>query len=437
MKWSRYNYLYQSPKYGYFLYNSRTNSFMNLEYEIYEILSKYSKLQGEDLDITIFNEEDVETLINAKVLVNNFDDDNYISQKKFLKYNANFNNQTLGLVIVPTCACNFACPYCYEHNLPNNVMSKETVDNLIKFIKSFKESKYLNICWHGGEPLMGYESMKRFLIKIKESSINLTSHSMVSNGYLFNEEKCYFLKEHNLSCVQITIDGTPEIHNKSRYHKSGKPTYDIIVNNIEMIFRLIPDCHIIIRMNIHEENKDKVPALYHELRKRWKGQNFSIYLTFAVDHGECKVACMKNRNRVAFAKELAEVHGLKGIEFYPKYQLGGCSATSNSAFIVGPQGELYKCWVDVGKPDRVVGSITDEKINLSLISEYIVGTDMFNDTKCLSCFLLPVCDGGCALFRLEYKLTGKKYNVCPIEHDEMVLLLDTVYEQILKKNNTK
>ncbi len=434
MIWSRYNYLYKSDKYGYFLYNSRTNSFMSLNESMYIFLDNL-KNSKENIDDKEIDKPLLKKLAYAKVLVDDFDDDNYLTQKKYIKYNDNFKSNNLGLVIVPTCTCNFACPYCYEHNLPNDIMNERTEDKLIEFIKSFKSAKQLHICWHGGEPLIGYESIKRILTKIKnEDTINLTAHSMVSNGFLIDEEKCNFFKEHNLNAIQITIDGLPETHNKSRKHKSGQPTYETIIKNIETIFKIMPNCHVIVRINIHEENKDDCPVLYHALKQRWKGQNFSISMKYAIDHGECKVPCIKDWGQVKYAKELYEKHGIKEINFYPEGQLGGCTADHNNAFVVGPKGELYKCWVDVGKHEREIGSIYKNEINLSLYSEYLVGTDMFSDSKCLTCFLLLVCDGGCALFRLNNKLTKAPYNVCPVNKDEMPFLLDAFYEQQISQS---
>jgi uncharacterized protein len=138
---------------------------------------------------------------------------------------------------------------------------------------------------------------------------------------------------------------------------------------------------------------------------------------------------MKNKQRINFAKNLYKNHNIKNISFYPASQFGGCTADHSNGFIVGPKGELYKCWVDVGKTDRVIGHINDEKINLSLVSEYVVGTDMYNDQKCLSCFLFPVCDGGCPLIRLEDKLNNTGYDVCPINPSDITIMLDTFYEQ--------
>jgi hypothetical protein len=49
--------------------------------------------------------------------------------------------------------------------------------------------------------------------------------------------------------------------------------------------------------------------------------------------------------------------------------------------------------------------------------------------------LFPVCDGGCPLFRIENKFTKEPYNVCPINEDEIIILLDTFYEQQMNNRN--
>lgn len=428
LQWSRYNFLYHSGKNGYFLYNSRTNSFMKVDEELY--LSLKGIERGGMVDTGLFSEDLLQGLLEAKALVFPGEDDNYVVQKKYLRYRQKFDSSILGLVVVPTYACNFACPYCYEHDLPNEMMDEGTEDAIVRFACSFPGIWGVQLCWHGGEPLLGFTSMKRLLKKMRGAGVRILVHDMVSNGYLFDEEKCRFLSEYGLSHVQITLDGLPEKHDRSRVHKSGLPTFGKILNNIEMVFRLIPGCHVAVRMNVHQQNREDAPLLYRMLTERWKEENFSMYLTYAIDHGDCKVPCMKEKTALHFAKELEEKHGMDGIRFYPKHKLGGCSADYDTTFIIGPKGEMFKCWTDVGKEERVIGHVADAKLNMSLHSEYIVGTDMFNDEKCLVCQLLPVCDGGCPLYRLEKKLLGKDYDVCPIRKEDLPLLLDAAYEKM-------
>lgn len=427
MYWSRFNFLYESDKYGFLLYNTRTNALLSLTEKLYLSLREIS--QGGAFNK--LSNEVVNSLKKAKVIVGLLDDDNFVVQKKYTKYNRDFSKEALGIVIVPTYACNFKCPYCYETNLPQSVMNDVVEARLIDFIKSSRGKENLHICWHGGEPLLAFDRISSFLSRLeRESSIVLQNHSMVTNGYLLDDEKCLVLKKHKLKSIQITIDGLPISHNKSRIHKSGNPTFDVIIKNILRVFSIIPDCHVIIRVNIHKDNKDDYPALYKYLTELFGGNNYSIDMSYANDHGNgCKVACFTEKEKLLYIADLMRQHGFNKIDIYPCLQLGGCVATCANSFVVGPLGELYKCWVDVGVADKKVGSIFENKMNLSLISEYAVGTDMFSDENCLQCSLLPICDGGCNLRRFEAKQKNEEFSLCPIDKDKIPLLLDLYYEQ--------
>lgn len=63
--------------------------------------------------------------------------------KKYKKTNS------LGLTIVVTMECNFACPYCYERGINPQFMSREVEDKIIDYVnKNVKENGALNI-YHG------------------------------------------------------------------------------------------------------------------------------------------------------------------------------------------------------------------------------------------------------------------------------------------------
>ncbi len=435
MIWSRFNYLFSSPKYGNFVYNSRTNSFMKVNEELFDILKQIECSKGEisDLDEQILN-----ALIKAKVLVNKGEDNNFILQKKLLYYTQSFSKKRLNLVIAPTYSCNFSCPYCYEHNLPKINATDEVGNNIITFIKSAEESQELAISWYGGEPLINFRFIQDFLKKIKkQDSIHLVDHSLVTNGYLLTREKINFFRDFELDLLQVTIDGPPETHNKLRRHKTGAPTYDVIIDNIDMYTDIFPNKDVVIRINICEENINEFPILYNELVKRWGSKRCHIYPEYVNDHGDCKVSCIEAKNKILFYRDLYIKNNIKSIDFYPRFELGGCSATKISSFVVGPLGELYKCWVDLGKMERVIGNVNepDFAYNYNLISEYTLGSDMYSDPKCDKCFFFPACDGGCCLQRLEYKLNGTNYTACPSESENMDIMLEIFYEQQIQKRN--
>lgn len=434
MIWSRYNYLYQSLKFGYLLYNSRTNAFMQLDGELYNILKQISS--GAESSHRVLLYDDIyNTLIRNKILVNEYEDENYITQMKYRYYLSAFNNNYLGLVIAPTTACNFMCPYCYEHNLQTLKMNSKVEEGIVSFIKSFTDIKGVNICWHGGEPLLAIDNIKAILNTCEKEKINILKHSIVTNGFLFDSSVCEMFNKYKLSNIQITLDGIKETHNKSRIHKSGIETFDIIINNINTILRLMPNTLVTIRMNIHENNKDDAYELYSFLSQKWKNQNVRISLVFANDCEDCKVGCLKGSERLDYALDLYEKYNFDKIRLYPKAnnQLN-CTAISNNSFIIGPEGELYKCWTDLGKKEKIIGNIYSKELNIGLLSEYVLNSTKFSDNVCLKCGLFPVCDGGCAMQRVNNKVSMINNGICPINTEDLPKLLDSVYMQLQNKD---
>lgn len=85
---------------------------------------------------------------------------------------------------------------------------------------------------------------------------------------------------------------------------------------------------------------------------------------------------------------------------------------------IGPSGELYKCWNDVGKPEKVYGSITGGTTNEELLLEYLMDADPFDDPKCRKCILLPVCSGGCPYDRIQTQKNGES-DTCPLIKNHM------------------
>lgn len=284
MKWSRFNVLFSSNRLGKILFNTRTLSLSKISEETFLVLERIR--DGLEDPHQVLLAEDIERLRKSKVLVENHEDIDYLNFLKYKKNLESYCNKKLGLVVCPTLSCNFACPYCYEHNHSCKAMSAIVQDSLINFANKHSAGcTGATLNWHGGEPLVAFGTIREFWDKLETRlKLPVIHSSMVSNGYLLTEEMCQYFNEKGLDYLQITIDGTKETHDKTRILKSGGSTYDRIIANIDMATELMPKCQIGVRTNIWKGNKAEYLELYKELSSRWKTKNCNIYHAYVLEN---------------------------------------------------------------------------------------------------------------------------------------------------------
>lgn len=434
MKWSQFNCLIHLCGKGYYLHNTRMQSLIKLDEQSYKRLGEIAK--SPNIAIDILDKKDFEYLTKSKVLVEDYEDDLYISKLKYLKRKMSFTSSSLGLVICPTLACNFNCPYCYEHNLPNKKMSESIQEQLVEFINRYSNCvNDLKLSWHGGEPLLAFDTISEIYSKIEnKTKLKITKSSMVSNGYLLTKEICQYLNDKNLGYMQITIDGKGGTHDKTRKLKNGGSSYEKIISNIDMATILMPNCRIGIRTNIGKTNKDEYIELYHELSERWKDKNCFVYYSF-VDSNLNSDKIYSDDIGLTIEEKNDFIVNLCKNRIIDKEQLWShldCSfntCSNDNSFVVDPEGLLYKCWADVGIKNRTIGNLSHGTTNYDIVSQFIIGSDKFSDHKCLKCHYLPICHGGCNLYRVNNMEKGIPYNVCTINDEGIAKYIDTYMQE--------
>lgn len=142
----------------------------------------------------------------------------------------------------------------------------------------------------------------------------------------------------------------------------------------------------------------------------------------------CNVSCLSPHEKSDFYINLYKKYGIKNIEFEPEQRVGSCSASYENSYIIDPEGLLYKCWTDIGLKDRVIGNLKDGVQNWQFISEYLLNSDKFVDSKCLKCKMFPICGGGCNRFRVENKYHNVPYDICPTDEEGFAKYLEIMYE---------
>lgn len=394
---------------------------------IYNSLSEFFAEIPKDLYVKLFNRtysslphSVVEKLKLKGILIEENEKYQYYYESLLKFRTMTYNSSVLGLVIVPTTGCNFDCPYCFEGEKKGICMTDEIQLQLVKFIMRQPNLKTINLTWYGGEPLLAFKRIKSLYQAISSiDNINIGGHSMLTNGYLITPEVIDFMQFAQLRSLQITMDGTRDNHNQTRFLKSDKqPTYDRIMNNINMAVKNLPDCNISIRVNINKQNRVDYISIFKEIKQTWKDVNISVYPGFireeTADDCTMTYSCLRGEDYFLFLKECME-NGLN-VDFMPRrVKTKGCMLNHLNSFIVGPEGELYKCWNDVNHSDKIIGNIQEKQFtNHKLFYHYLMEVTPFTLDKCKECFLFPVCGGGCGHYLSRNLSKGACYDICPV-----------------------
>lgn len=432
---SKYTHCFKTSNDEPLVYNSENNCFLKVSKSLFNDLIALS--QGKDFPI--FEKETLNLLLKYNIIIEKDKKYSFFNKMKLLNCLDRFNYDKLTLNIIPTSCCNFYCPYCFEKNKTNHTMTDKVIDDLFSFINKNEKAKKINLMWYGGEPLLAFEKIKTILNRLhNEVSIPINNHSMITNGYLFNKEVCNFFKEYPLNDIQITLDGDAETHNAKRFTRTDHSTFNKIIENIDNIFNELPDIHVYIRINIDESNKSSFHNLHNTLLSRWHDKRISIYPGFIRIENEEQTEMIEpsilGDSKRSFFFDLEN----KGTEvnFYPMHREKSCSAVRMNTYIIGPEGEFYKCWNDVSDKSKIIGYINQSQLtNPDLLAKYVMDGTLFEDAECKDCFFFPICGGGCPQYRLKNKYENGKYNLCPVQNDQK---MDKQYlSQCLEKHYNK
>ena len=316
-------------------------------------------------------------------------------------------------------------------------MTPDTINRLISFIKSYQDVRHLSIAWYGGEPLLAFEVICDLMEKIDDLDLVFEGSGLITNGYLLDSEKISRLNNLKITSVQITLDGPEEVHDKRRFLSGGGPTFRRIMENVDNLMNSSYEGVCTIRVNIDKHNLDQFIVLRSALLERFRGKKLSVYagqVNTGFGHsydGTCNLDMLAWKD---FNLDMRRRIGQPTGAFYPGGNMDSiCIATTHYGFVVGPEGELYKCWEDAGNKAMVTGSIFRDNpvANPELQALYSNGIDAYSDPECLKCDVLPICGGGCANKRLRAKQFGEKgLEFCSPYKEHLIIYLESYIDYL-------
>ena len=402
MKYSQFNSII--PYHDKFaLFNSFTQKFIIIDPMLRDLLlaAKAEGIDGlEEIHPTFYAYLQAEEYIIADGI------DEVEKVKKIVK-EVDENHTSFLLTINPSMNCNFKCWYCYETHIKKSSLNGEMIDKIGRFIEKTAQKptmKFFNVSFFGGEPLLYFErDVQPIILKLKEEcTINHIDYAMsfTTNGYLVNDDFIKFFKDNNLSCsLQITLDGYKEKHDLVRYVSSSKGSYEVIIQNIKKL--LLNNFPIRLRINYTSENIHDVYKIAEEFNDIPQTLKDSLLL---IDyHRVWQDSKADDINEVV--KENIDNMRESGItvkHLAPNNVRDSCYADKRNSAVINYNGDLFKCTARDFTTVKRAGYLNDSG-ELIWENDYLEKrmSVKFNNKPCLSCRLLPICNGGCSQHALE------------------------------------
>lgn len=326
---------------GVLLHNTVTGQLIHLKHEEADLLLS---LPGKPT-------EAMRELIADHFLVpEDFDEYSSVKQLRRIYQSRDTSSAINHYVILPTTFCNARCFYCYESDYPHVHMTKETADKLLEYIVEHRKGKDVILNWFGGEPLIGIQRIDQISQGLKDRGIPYKS-SMISNGYLFDEETVAKAAElWKLERIQITLDGPEEVYNRIKAYTNAKDNpYHRVLRNTELLAD--KGIRVNIRLNVGTHNVEDIRMLIEELGKRFsEKREISAYISMLYDGMGFEPVKRSLEDTIellriqdVFDKRMKELHLFNEKWKVPSLEYRQCIADNPHAVVIQPDGGFCRC----------------------------------------------------------------------------------------------
>lgn len=168
--------------------------------------------------------------------------------------------------------CNLDCEYCFfltkEALYPGDRfrMADAVLEAYLGQLLDGHPDGEVTVAWQGGEPtLMGLDFFRRAVAvaERRRRPGQHLQHTIQTNGTLLTDEWAEFLAEHRF-LVGISIDGPPELHDRFRVDKRGRPTSDRVLQGLRHLQAHAVDINVL--CTVHAANQSRPLDVYRYVR---------------------------------------------------------------------------------------------------------------------------------------------------------------------------
>jgi len=156
--------------------------------------------------------------------------------------------------------CNLDCQYCYyldkqglypkgeSFRMPDDLLE----EYIVQHIRACTEPE-IHFSWHGGEPTtLGLDYFRKIvtLQRKHQPAGRDIRNGIQTNGTLLDDDWCRFLAAENFR-VGVSIDGPPEMHDRYRRTKDGRPVHELTMRGYRLLQQHRVPCEILCVVGAH------------------------------------------------------------------------------------------------------------------------------------------------------------------------------------------
>ena len=298
-------------------------------------------------------------------------------------------------VIFTTSECNARCYYCFEngHRLKQS-MHKSIALDVSKYVMKNCSGK-IHLSWFGGEPLMNIEAIDVITNECRMKNRSFYS-SMISNGFLVDGDIVdKMVNDWNLRWIQITIDGTEEVYNKTKNYLNVSrdiSPYNKVIDNIKLMTN--KGIYVLVSLRVNMCNGESLLELLQNLSLVFRDNKYLSVVCAAIHEkkqGEYMPRTQEEERYVRHYQELlmhqAFEMGLYKPALPKSIRVHHCNSDSGKELIILPNGKVG--WCNNYMDDGYIGSIYGGTLDETMIKKFEQRYD--EEPQCFYCALYPQC----------------------------------------------
>jgi uncharacterized protein len=342
------------------------------------------------------------------------------------------------LVLMLTYACNMACRYCCQGEIPDvretqmpEAVARRAVDWLIE---QSGNAPTIGIGWFGGEPLMKFGTIRKVAAYAEEKVAAAGKRlwfATMTNALPLTEEVIEFIADKRVETT-VSFDGPHEVQDANRPLKNGAPSYNIIAPRLraltkrypyaEMRATLFPGTDVAAvlaaalelgfrRCRIEKVSSSMTPGGM----KNDEAAATDDFLAHLARQAGRLIDAVRARDPIALAEVAVNTVLLEAVrqaaeaisDLLPGRRRWFSCGTGRQFLACAVNGDIYPCPRFLARPEHKIGSIYDTTLHNEIHKKSL----LFNADECPRCWARFYCGGGCIVEHMG--ATGSIFKVNP------------------------